>query len=105
MANINILHTEKLWQYIKNRVEESLFIPYPSVSVCTKNTFTKYIDKEIFSNSSIEETEILVKSHLLKRNETFYFVNQKYNDRNDFPCMTISESLDPGRPCTFPFMT
>ena len=40
---------------------------------------------------------------MLKKNETFYFVHQKYEDREGFPCMTKSESVDPGRPCTFPF--
>ena len=87
------------------RHEEVSLIQYPSVSVCTEYTFKKYIDEEILSNLSMSETKNLVKSVLWKRNETFYFVNQKFENRSEFPCMTISESKDPGRPCSFPFRT
>ena len=77
---------------------------YPSVTVCVEFTFKKYIDEKIYSNNiSLEETESLIKKNIWKRNETFYFVNQKSNIREDFPCMTTSESADPGKPCSFPF--
>ena len=77
---------------------------YPSVTVCVEFTFKKYIDEKIYSNNiSLEETEALIKENIWKRNETFYFVNQKSNIREDFPCMTTSESADPGKPCSFPF--
>ena len=78
-------------------------MPYPSVTVCTDSIFKIYIDELLYSNSTLAETEELVKSNIWKRNETFYFVNQKFSDKDDFPCMTLSESNDPGRPCTFPF--
>ena len=86
-----------------NRYDEVNMIPYPSVSVCTEYTYKTYIEKQIFSNSSMEEAENLVKSFTWKRNETFYFVNQKYENMSDYPCITIPESNDPGRPCVFPF--
>ena len=78
-------------------------MPYPSVTVCTDSIFKIYIDELLYSNSTLAETEELVKSNIWKRNETFYFVNQKLSDNDDFPCMTSSESNDPGRPCIFPF--
>ena len=84
------------------RVEESLLIQYPSITVCKEYTYKKYIDDIILGNLTLEETENVVKTHLWNRNETFYFVNQKYTNRNGFPCMTTTESTDPGRPCSFP---
>ena len=86
-------------------VIETKSLQYPSVSICVEYTFKKYIDN-IISNSSfsVEEAEAIAKSLLWKRNETFFFVNHKTIDRDDFPCMTMSESADPGRPCIFPFV-
>ena len=83
-------------------------LQYPSVTVCVYPTFKDYIDDRLFSsNSSLAETEKLLKSNIWKRNETFYFVNHKHSTKNytnrEFPCMTSSESNDPGRPCSFPF--
>ena len=81
-------------------------LQYPSVSVCVEHTFKKYIDDEISGNTgnyTMEGVEKLAKSLIWKRNDTFYFVNQKTSKRDGFPCMTSSESTDPGRPCMFPF--
>ena len=77
-------------------------IQYPSITVCKEYTYKKYIDDIILGNSSLEDTENVVKAQLWKRNETFYFVNQKYQNSPGFPCMTTTESTDPGRPCSFP---
>ena len=79
-------------------------LQYPSVSVCVEYTYKKYIDDELTSaNMTMEQVENLVQSKVWKRNETFYFVNHKTSARADYPCMTRSDSSDPGRPCTFPF--
>ena len=79
-------------------------LQYPSVSVCVEYTYKKYIDDELTSaNMTMEQVENLVQSKVWKRNETFYFVNHKTSARDDYPCMTRSDSSDPGRPCTFPF--
>ena len=89
--------------FLLSHVEVQL-MQYPSVTVCVEFTFKKYIDEKIYStNFSLKETESLIKENFWKKNETFYFVNQKSNTREDFPCMTTSESSDPGRPCSFPF--
>ena len=81
-------------------------LQYPSVSVCVEHTFKKYIDDELSGNTgnyTMEEVEELAKSLIWKRNDTFYFVNQKTSQKDGFSCMTTSESTDPGRPCMFPF--
>ena len=77
---------------------------YPSVTVCVDSTYKIYIDELLYSNATLAETENIVKSNIWKRKETFYFVNQKYKNKDDFPCMTSSESNDPGKPCSFPFI-
>ena len=82
---------------------ELALMQYPSVTVCIDSTFKTYIDDLLYSNSTLAETENLVKARIWKRNETFYFVNQKFNTKDGYPCMTTSESIDPGRPCAFPF--
>ena len=89
--------------FLLSHVEVQL-MQYPSVTICVEFTFKKYIDEKIYSsNFSLKDTEALIKENFWKKNETFYFVNQKSNTREDFPCMTTSESSDPGRPCSFPF--
>ena len=83
--------------------ETSSLQTYPSISVCTKYAFKKYIDPEISGNMSLKEKEHLIKNNIWKRNETFYFVNQKSDSNDGFPCITTRESDDPGRACVFPF--
>ena len=83
--------------------ETSSLQTYPSISVCTKYAFKKYIDPEISGNMSLKEKEQLIKNNIWKRNETFYFVNQKSDSNDGFPCITTRESDDPGRACVFPF--
>ena len=78
-------------------------LDYPSISVCPEYSFKEYIDEQILGNLSLHEKEMLIKSKLWTRNETFYFVNQHTSLKNGYSCMTNRESIDPGRPCQFPF--
>ena len=87
------------------RFEERNFIQYPSISVCMEYTFKKYIDHKFNDpNISFEDTVKLIDTNHWKLNESFYFLNHKIGPMGDFPCMTIKESVDPGRPCYFPFL-
>ena len=80
-------------------------LQFPSVSVCAEYSFKKYIDGIILRNeTNLEMAENIVKSNIWRRNETFFFVSHKTSELGDFPCMTITDSPDGGRPCSFPFI-
>ena len=100
------LRSKDSFHHIFNSKIEVPSLQYPSVSVCIEHTYKKYIDDELSGNTgnyTMQGVEQLAKSLMWKRNDTFYFVNQKTSQNDGFPCMTTSESTDPGRPCMFPF--
>ena len=78
-------------------------IQYPSVSVCVQNTFKKSLDGILF-NRTLIKAENLAKENVWKRNETFYFVNHPTVKTNGYPCFTTRDSVDQGKPCSFPFI-
>ena len=55
-------------------------------------------------NSSLGEIESKVKRNVWQRNETFYFLDFPTEKTPGFPCMTTEESVDPNKPCMFPFI-
>ena len=55
-------------------------------------------------NSSLAEIESKVKRNVWPRNETFYFLDFPTEKSPGFPCMTTEESVDPNKPCMFPFI-
>ena len=67
-------------------------------------TFKKNINIAINENSSFHEAYNLLTSHSWRRNETVFYVNQKLNGNQGYPCMTTIGSQDFGRPCLFPFI-
>ena len=71
----------------KNFEEEVL--QYPSVTVCAEYTFKKYIDKNMESGD-IGDIEKLVKANVWKKNETFYFLNQKGSLKKVLTGLTLS---------------
>ena len=85
----------------KNRMEK---VQYPSVSICVQNAIKTYVDISNNSNLSFIETMNLIKENVWKRNEAFFFVNQASGNSSGFPCITLKDSFDPGRPCSFPFV-
>ena len=96
-------------KFLKKRVLQEVTIntvdaiDYPSISVCAEYSFKEYIDEEILGNISLQEKEKIIKAKLWTRNETFYFANQHTSLKDGYSCMTNRESIDPGRPCNFPF--
>ena len=72
-------------------------IKYPSVTVCPSIPFKKSPDLlNSFNISRIRATH-------KNKNDTFYFVNQRTPNNPGHPCMTSRDSIDPGKPCIFPF--
>ena len=76
---------------------------YPSVSVCVDYGFKHVIDNQVSGNFSVNQTESLIRKYVWVRNETFYFVNHPTIESEGYPCITTQQSVDPRRPCTFPF--
>ena len=85
--------------------KESTDIQYPSVTVCPIPGSRDRFEAAVFNPStSLEEAEQIFKESIWKKNEIFYFVNQKHQLNPGFPCMTSSQGMmDPGKPCIFPF--
>ena len=77
-------------------------IKYPSISICTRAEETGMFGMLKKKNISFGETKYLVMKNVIKRNESFFFVNQASNERIGFPCMSKGGN-DPGKPCSFPF--
>ena len=81
-------------------------IVYPSVSVCKKFTYEKYLD-DLFSNestTSIVELKKVVVENSWDLEEVFYFLTHpQVYDGLTFPCTTKLDGTDPGKPCMFPF--
>ena len=73
--------------------------------MCVEYSFKKYIDEEIENpNVTFEDTIKLIHEKNWQRNDTFFFLHHKSSSRGSFPCMTIKEVVDAGRPCHFPFL-
>ena len=82
---------------------------YPSVTVCPSLP-TKYTLFDMDLNSVLTSYPPgfiykIFKDKLKNKNETFYFVDQKTLSNEGFPCMTKSNSYDPGKPCQFPSLS
>ena len=82
---------------------------YPSVTVCPSLP-TKYTVFDMDLNSALNSRSPRMFLKWMKnlhknKNETFYFVDQKTLSNKGFPCMTKSNSYDPGKPCQFPSLS
>ena len=75
------------------------------MTICPNYAFKEILEVEMFQgNSSLGEIESKVKRNIWPRNETFYFLDFPTDKTPGFPCMTTEESVDPNKPCMFPFM-
>ena len=93
--------------YVTN-MEDATFIQYPSISVCTKYT-SKILSypiadtNKLYTNKSLNENKELISESIWNKSEVFYFVNHPSMLGMRFPCITINDGDDPGKPCKFPF--
>ena len=76
---------------------------YPSVSVCKKYTFDKNLNY-LFDKDSVNLTEVkeLVIENSWNIEEVFYFMSHPSMLGMTFPCTTMLDGTDPGKPCVFP---
>ena len=91
----------------KTQMKSEFRIQYPSVSVCPKYTY-KDVKVNVamnVDNTSVHLIKDLVRESIWRKDEVFYFVNHPgmFNDSGDFPCNTINDGKDRGKPCHFPF--
>ena len=84
-------------------LKDATDIQYPSISVCTKYTSKKVILSNLFSNESLSYKKKLIYESIWNKSEVFYFVNHPGMLGMKFPCVTINDGDDPGKPCLFPF--
>lgn len=78
---------------------------FPSVTICPNYAFKEILEVEMFQgNSSLAQIESKVKRNVWARNETFYFLDFPTRKTPGFPCLTTEESIDPNKPCMFPFI-
>ena len=79
-------------------------VQYPSVTVCKRRAFDDKVDDLIHDNATkIEDIEGAVMENLTKKADIFYFVSQPHMSNSSHPCLTTRNSVDPGKPCIFPF--
>ena len=57
----------------------------------------------IFSNATLTEKKKKIFESIWNKSEVFYFVNHPGMFDMRFPCVTINDGEDPGKPCIFPF--
>ena len=87
------------------KLDDATLIQYPSISVCTRYTSKKdpFNKATLYSNLSLNENKKLVSENIWNKSEVFYFVNHPGMLDMRFPCVTINDADDPGKPCSFPF--
>ena len=79
---------------------------YPSISICPYSPFKINLEDHMFKNDSIslKEIEKLVKSSSWTADEIFYYVSYQTETNPGYECLTTKDSVDPRRPCSFPFI-
>ena len=79
-------------------------VQYPSISVCPKFTFKEATaTTELLSNNmSLDEKKSLALEKSWKKGEVFHFVSHPGIRGLNFPCVTLNDGTDPGKPCHFP---
>ena len=89
--------------FLTNTKAISVF-QHPSISICPKYMFKKVpFMKQLFSNASNAAKKILVDQNRWTKQEVFYFVNHPGMLDLRYPCVTVNDGADPGKPCSFPF--
>ena len=79
---------------------------YPSISICPLSPFKVNLEDDLFKNDSISLQEIknLVKDNSWTADEIFYYVSYPTKTNPGYECLTTKDSVDPSRPCSFPFI-
>ena len=87
-----------------SNLEAAETFQYPSVSICpTYTSKNGSIANFLFSNASLIDKKKKIFESIWNRSEVFYFVNHPDMFGMRFPCVTIHDGNDPGKPCSFPF--
>ena len=78
---------------------------YPSISICPNPAFKVNLEDYMFKNDtiSLEDIESLVKDEAWSSEEIFYYVSYQTKTNPGYECLTTKDSVDPRRPCSFPF--
>ena len=79
-------------------------VQYPSISVCSKNTFREnnVTDVLLSTNVSFNDKKMLALETIWKKSEVFYFVSHPGISGMRYPCVTLNDGTDHGKPCHFP---
>ena len=86
------------------KLKDVITVQYPSVTICPEYTFKTYIDDDIIDGTNFDEVKQKITKNVWKLNESVYFIDHPHNGSDGFPCMTTMKSVDPGKPCSFPFI-
>ena len=79
-------------------------VQYPSITICKRRAFDEQIDALVHDDATKpEEIEKAMKDNVTKKEDIFYFVSHPNMTESEHPCLTTGNSLDPGKPCMFPF--
>ena len=79
-------------------------VEYPSISVCAEYTYKNgSIARKLFCNKSLTETKALVLNSVWNKGQIFNFVSHPDMFGFRYPCVSINDGSDPGKPCSFPF--
>ena len=79
-------------------------IMYPSLTFCKRQAFDDRIDDLIHDNvSKFEDIEVAILDNVSNMEDIFHFVSHPHMTDFNHPCLTTRSSLDPGKPCIFPF--
>ena len=81
-------------------VNEVNRVQYTSVTVCKRQAFNESIDSLIHGGrATVDDIEMAVKADVGKKEDIFHFVSHPNMTDSEHPCLTTSNSLDPGKPC------
>ena len=88
-----------------NTVAEEETNLYPSVTVCKKYTFDSYLDYmfQDTTSSSADDIKKAVLENSWGVEEVFYFFTHPGMFGLRYPCTTMIDGSDPGKPCEFPY--
>ena len=78
---------------------------YPSVTFCRRQAFDENIDDTLIHNesSSAYDIEDALEKEISKKEEIVYFLSHTNMTKDNHPCLTSKNSINPGKPCIFPF--
>ena len=100
-ALTRFMEKEKSVHVTFNEVQK---VQYPSLTICKRKAFNESIDSLLHGNHSrVDEYVKAIKTDVVKKEDIFYFVSHPNMTESEHPCLTTSNSLDPGKPCVFPF--